>query len=39
MKATLIGYTQPAETFTTDVADVQEFIAYCAMVNNPDVSP
>ena len=35
MKATLIGYTQPAETFTTDVADVQEFIAYCAKVSNP----
>lgn len=35
MKATLIGYTQPATTFTTDVADVQEFIAYCAKVSNP----
>lgn len=33
--ATLIGHTQPSATCPVDLADVQEMIAYCAKVSNP----
>ena len=35
MKAKLIGYTQPAPGLDIDLSDVQELIAYCAKVSNP----
>tara|TARA_R110000764_G_C10885995_1_gene369641 strand:+ start:56 stop:733 length:678 start_codon:yes stop_codon:yes gene_type:complete len=35
IEATLIGHTQPSETCPVDLADVQELIAYCAKVSNP----
>jgi thymidylate synthase (FAD) len=31
----LIGYTQPVEGLEEDIADVQELIAFCAKVSNP----
>jgi len=38
MKVRLIGYTQPTESFKreTDISNVQDFIAYCARVSNPE---
>lgn len=35
MKATLIGHKQPSETCPVDLSDVQELVAYCAKVSNP----
>lgn len=35
MKAKLIGYTQPAADFNEDLESVQDLIAYCAKVSNP----
>ena len=35
MKVQLIGYTQPAPGLDFDLDDVQELIAYCAKVSNP----
>jgi thymidylate synthase (FAD) len=35
IEATLIGHTQPSATCPVDLADVQEMIAYCAKVSNP----
>lgn len=35
MKVTLFGHTQPSETCPVDLSDVQELIAYCAKVSNP----
>lgn len=34
-KARLVGYTQPAHDFDVELGDVQELIAYCAKVSNP----
>ena len=34
LKATLIGYTQTADTCTVDLSDVQELVAHCAKVSN-----
>lgn len=34
-KATLIGHTQPSDTCPVNLSDVQELIAYCAKVSNP----
>jgi len=33
----LIGYTQPAEDLEVDIEDVQELVAYCAKVSNPQL--
>lgn len=35
MKATLIGYTQPATDCPVELTDVQDLISYCAKVSNP----
>lgn len=35
MKAKLIGYTQPSLEFWEELGDVQDLIAYCAKVSNP----
>lgn len=35
MQVKLIGYTQPAPGLDVDLSDVQELIAYCAKVSNP----
>ena len=35
MQVKLIAYTQPAEDLDIDLADVQELVAYCAKVSNP----
>ena len=35
MKVKLIGYTQPVAGSDVELADVQELIAYCAKVSNP----
>ena len=35
MKVKLIGYTQPAENAIIGIEDVQDLVAYCARVSNP----
>ena len=35
MKVRLIGYTQPAENAIIGIEDVQDLVAYCARVSNP----
>ena len=35
MQVKLIAYTQPAEDLDIDLDDVQELVAYCAKVSNP----
>lgn len=35
MKAKLIGYTQPSLEFWEELGDVQDLIAFCAKVSNP----
>ena len=35
MKVKLIGYTQPAENSIIGIEDVQDLVAYCARVSNP----
>lgn len=35
MHVKLMGYTQPADDMDVDIRDVQELIAYCAKVSNP----
>jgi thymidylate synthase (FAD) len=37
MNVRLIGYTQPVEDLEEDINDVQELIAFCAKVSNPQL--
>ena len=35
MKVKLIGYTQPTSNISEDLETVQDLVAYCAKVSNP----